>query len=486
MPEVTAMLCGILPSSRTGRNAFIAAALACGLGFGAAAASAQATGSQLGMTLGGSGELYSTQTGLYGALFGGGGIEGVQSVGASTPVLALQVTLPGAPPQLLLVPSSDDGSVESSPALVYEDQSDTLFVVWVSTTDQVASSIKLVSYSGGQWSQPITVISNPYATKTTPQLALTRDSHQEIYPVTGSAVTHHRTVLSIVWSEDSASGVYQAYYAPVIFEDGIWIGTVPSPILLNSFDLAEQTTQGGPFPTPLAYAPSVQGGRDASTIIAGFASEVSGLLTAVEVDALPEDLRLLGDNCSAAILANGQAYFPGQLSALANQVQAALVANGSSFQPEALQGIISDALAQVTAGAPDLPTLALKTRAVIIDTGAKIAAARGLLPIVPALGPVAPSQVIEIVPPIGPSQFIQVRVAASRSTPAVGNTTNAQMFLSRTGDNAIVSWLSTGGGSLYYLNTRPDGTWSSGYQLQLAPTFNLTQALQVIQGRVYF
>jgi hypothetical protein len=481
MLEVTAILSFL--KSRAGRNAVATAALVCALGLGAAAAGAQPV-NPMGMTLGGSGELYTAKTGLYGALFGGAITEGVQSVGASTPVLALQITVPGSTPQLQLVPSTDDSAVESSPALIYEDQSKTLFVVWVSTTDQVASSIKLASFSGGQWSQPITIISNPYATKTTPQLAVTRDSHQEIYLLTGSPVTHHRTVLHTVWSEDSASGVYQAYYAPVIFEDGIWIGTVPSPILLNAFDLAEQATQGGPFATPLAYAPSLQGGRDAGTVIAGFASEISGLLTAVEVDTLPEDLRLLADSCSAALLATGGAYFPGQPSQLANLVQAAIVANGGAFQPEALQGIVTDAQAAVLGGAPDLPTMALKMQGVIIDSGAKFSA-RGLKPIVSAPGPVAPSQVIEIIPPIGPPQYLQVRVAASRTTPTVGATGNVQMFLSRTGDNAIVSWLSADTTSLFYVNTQPDGTWSSNYQLQLEPSLNLTQAVQIVQQRVY-
>ncbi len=477
------MLSSFFHGSRAARRAVASAALACALGFCAATADAQPV-SPMGMTLGGSGELYAAKTGLYGALFGGATTEGVQSVSASTPVLALQITLPGTPPQLLLVPSTDDTAVESSPALVYEDQSKTLFVVWVSTTDQVASSIKLVSFSGGQWSQPITIISNPYATKTTPQLAVTRDSHQEIYPVTGSPVTHRRTVLHTVWSEDSASGVYHAYYAPVIFEDGIWIGTVPSPILLNSFDLAETTTQGGPFATPLAYTPSLQGGRDAATVIAGFASEVSGLLTAVEVDTLPEDLRLLADSCSASLLATGGKYFPGQLSQLASQVQATLIANGGSFQPEALQGIITDVQAEVLAGAPDLPALAAKMQGVIIDSGAKFSA-RGIKTIVQALGPVAPPQVIEIVPPIGPSQYLQIRVAASRTTPAVGGTSNVQMFLSRTGDNAAVSWLSADTTSLFYVSTQPDGTWSSNYQLQLVPSLNLAQAVQIVQQRVY-
>jgi hypothetical protein len=448
----------------------------------------------LNLALGGNGQLYSVQAGLYGALFGSAGVQAAVAGApapsqppANTSVLALDTTAPGAPTQRQLVPTTDDGAVDSSPALIYEDASSTLFLVWVSSSDPTSSVVKLLSYNGSQWSQPIQIISNPYATKTAPQLTLTRDSYPLTDATTGAVTVHRRTVLHVVWSEDSLSGLYQAYYAPVIFEDGVWIGTVPEPMLLNSYDLAESTTPGGPFATPLVYSPTVQSGRDVSTAITAFASDASGMLTAVELDFLPEQLRMLADSCAAAMTANGAQYFPGNLTALAAQAQAALQANGSAFQPEALQAIGSDMQTQIlSGGTSNLTTMALKTRAVIIDSGARLAA-RGLKigPLAPP-GTIAPSQIVEIVPPNGgPSQFLQFRVASTRPWPTVGGTNGMQLFVSHTGDNALASWLSADGTSAYYTNTQLDGSWSPSHQIQLSTSLTLDQALQVLQQRVY-
>src|SRR5437588_7825275 len=322
-------------------------ALIFGLGLVATGARAE----HLSMALGADGQLYSVTAGSYGTLF-----PGSSTYPASTPVLALDTVTGGGKPQRQLVQGTGNGDSETAPALIYEDGSKTLFVVWIAGSDSLNWFVKLASYSGGQWSQAITILSNPYALKTPPQLALTRDAHQEADPATGNPVTHHRTVLHVVWSEDSASGRYQTYYEPVIFEDGVWIGTVPTPIHLNDLDAAEQTAPAGagPVVTPLVYTPNVQSGRDLSTAVAGFASETSGMLTVVEIDVLPEELRILADTGAAAVTSNGAAYFPHQLSNIANLAQNAVLASGGAFQPETLQPIVAAVQQQILAGASDL------------------------------------------------------------------------------------------------------------------------------------
>jgi hypothetical protein len=427
--------------------------------------------------LGANGELYSVTAGLYGTLF-----PGSSTYPAQRPVLALDTTVPGSAPQRQLVPSTQDEFVESSPALIYEDGSKALFVVWVQHDLGAVSGIMMASYSGGQWSPAINIISNPYALKTSPQLAVTRDTHQELDPATGAPATHRRTVLHIVWAEDSANGLYQAYYAPVMFEDGAWIGTVPTPIRLNQFDAAEQTAQGGPFLTPLVYTPAVQGGRDSSTVVGGFASETSGLLTAVEVDVLPEELRILADACAAAIAGKGAQYFPAQLGSIADLAQAAILANGGFFQPEVLQAIIASVRQQILAGDADLHHMVVKSRGHVVETGSKFSR-RGLRLIAP--GPVAPSQILEIVPDSGPSQFIQFRVASARQAPAVG-ANGLQLFLSRSGGDALAAWTSADNKSVLYTSTQPDGSWSSVLQLQLSTTLDLQHAYQVLQQRILY
>jgi hypothetical protein len=449
----------------------------------AALTASPARADHLGTALGSAGQIYTVTAGAYGTLF-----PGSHTYSAETPVLALDTTLPGAAPTRQVVPSSADGDVELSPALIYEDSSKTLFVVWVSS-NAASSFIELTSYDGSRWSPAITILSNVYAPKTPPQLAMTRDTHQEVDPVSGSQVTRHRTVLHIVWSEDSTSGKYQAYYTPVIFEEGAWIGTVPTAIHLNAFDAPDQAghagpgTGAGPFNSPLVFAPTVQGGRDTSTAIAGFASNVSGMLTATEIDVLPEELRILADACSATILANGAQYFPNQLGTLATQVQNVVMSDSGAFQAEALQAIASAAQSSITAGASDVTTMAGRTRATIVEIGARFAR-RGLR-IDPGAPGVALPQIVEILVPGAPSHFLQFRVTASRPSPAVG--TNAlQLFLSRTGQDALAAWTNAAGSSVFYTGTQPDGSWSGVNQLQISSTMSLQQAYQVLEQRMQY
>jgi hypothetical protein len=438
----------------------------------------------LGTALGADGQLYVVRAGPYGALF-----PGQNNYNTATPVLVLDTTLPGSPPQRQLVPGNADGTAESSPALIYEDASKTLYVVWVSSSNSVGSVIKLASYAANQWSPAITIIGNPSASKTPPQLAVTRDTHQETDPVSGNPVTHSRTVLHIVWSEPAANGLSQAYYAPVIFEDGVWIGVVPAPTHLDTFDALDQSGQTapgagpGPFSSPLADNPTVQGGRDTSTVVTGFASNASGMLTAVEVDVLPEELRILADTSSAAILATGGQYFPGHLGALAALVQTVILSNGGAFQPEALQAISTAAQAQVMAGATDLTTMANRIGATIVDTGAKFAL-RGLrMGGFGGAGQIVPPQVVAILVPNAPSHYLQFRVTSTRPLPAVG-ANGLQLFLSRSGIDALAAWTGPNSGAVLYSNTQPDGTWSSQKQLQVSSTLSLQQAYQVLEQRM--
>jgi hypothetical protein len=483
MPEVTTMRKTIMVA--------LPAILALSVIIAITAAPAYAE--HLDKALGADGEIYQVTAGLYGALFPNG-----HAYDQTTSVLALDTTVPGSSAKRQLVQGTSDSDVKSAPALIYEDGSKTLFVVWVTTTHSVSSAIKLASYDGKQWSPPITIVGNPHSPKTPPQLAVTRDSHQEVDAASGKPVTRHRTVLHLVWSENTQGSFYQAYYAPVIFEEGAWIGSVPDPARLNSFDLAEQAPQAagsGPFDSPLVLTPALQNGRDTSTVVAGFASDVSGMLTTVEVDVLPEELRMLADSGSAAVLANSQ-YFPFQLDALAANVKAVILGSGSAFQPEALQAIAGAAQALISSSnsAANVTELADKARGQIVDIGARFSM-RALRVNFP--GPIAPPKIAEITVSKQPSHFLQYRVTATRPCPPV-TPDGLQVFLSRTGSDALLAWTGAsntsgaGGNStqastaLLYTSTQPDGTWSSVHQLQLSDSMSLQQAYQVLAQRMQY
>ena len=63
--------------------------------------------------LGSSGEVYQVKSGKYGDLFPGG-----QGTAPGTPVLAIDVTRPGAAPQRVLIPDTLDSAAESSASLL--------------------------------------------------------------------------------------------------------------------------------------------------------------------------------------------------------------------------------------------------------------------------------------------------------------------------------------------------------------------------------
>src|SRR4051812_24134479 len=77
--------------------------------------------------LGTAGEVYLSKVGAYKDLF-----PKEHATASGNTVLAIDLIQPGATQQRLLVPYTMGADVESSPAVLFEDDSDTLFVVWAS------------------------------------------------------------------------------------------------------------------------------------------------------------------------------------------------------------------------------------------------------------------------------------------------------------------------------------------------------------------
>ena len=111
----------------------------------AAVSATAARADHLGTALGADGELYTVTAGLCGTLFPS---ATGPCTNAKWPVLALDTTLPGATAQRQLVQGTADTSVKSSPALIYEDGSKTLFVVWRLFCD---SKVILVPVANDCW-----------------------------------------------------------------------------------------------------------------------------------------------------------------------------------------------------------------------------------------------------------------------------------------------------------------------------------------------
>jgi hypothetical protein len=434
------------------------------------------------VALGSDGTVYQARAGLYGDLFPTG-----KGVAPSNPVIALDVTKPGGVTQRLLEPDSVGAGIDSSPSVVFEDDSQTAFVLWESEIN-IHPVLELSGFDGTNWAKAITVVGNPFASKTSSQFTITRDSY-DLTDVNGVSSTHHRTILHLIWQEVGAANVLETFYTPIVLNDGMYLGWNP---VYNLDDLMQLPASSGlaalaaPQPTLLS-APIVQAGRDARTIVIAYTSSPLAQLATVEIDVLPEQLMQLSDDARSHIIDIGHDTYPSDLATLAEKARSHIIDIGVAFEPEVVQSIADQVQSQIlTDTSGDLPTLAGKARSHIIDIGAKLAN-RGLRS-ASTNAPVAQLVEVDSAPSSTtlqdanqtPYSLFQVRVPASLPAPRVGPGV-VKMFVSQSGENMIVSWAQSD--RVLYRNSQPNG-WSDPKTLLFSSNMDINKAYQILGQRL--
>jgi hypothetical protein len=475
----------------------LTSAIGCWLGLGAAAA----FGYQPDTALGTNGELYQLRTGTYGDLF-----PGRRQTDRANRVLALEIVRPGELPARLLVPATEGPEPEGSAALVFESESNTVFVLWESRTTANSSILRLSGYDGTRWLSAIEIAGNSAAVKTSPQLAVTR----QVVAVPAAAVAvgvgvgggpgvvlgpaiKHQTVLHLCWAEDGAGhGVYDTFYTPVILEDGAYLGWNPI-YRLNDFDSAGLSVPAAGGSPELQRAPTLSEGRDGRTIVVSFASTVSGHLVVLQIDLPPSELQQLADGARATIIDTGRQLDlsqPGVLGQLAEKARATVESLGGFFEPEVIESMADHVRGQIAGGGSnDLVSLAEGARATIIDTGVRLGG-HGLR----TGGAFAETRkVVQInrdpehsdqaAPPGELGHLFEFQVVSSRPLPQPpqGGAGAIQVFLSQSGQNQIVSWASPD--QVLYRESTADG-WSDVRAVQLTDTLDLAKAYDTLAQRV--
>jgi hypothetical protein len=433
--------------------------------------------------LGASGEVYQVKSGKYGDLFPAG-----QGTAPGTPVLAIDVTRPGAPTQRVLIPDTLDSAAESSASLLYEDDSKTVYVVWESQ-EGIHPVLRLAGFDGNAWSTPISVVGNPFAPKTSPQFAITRESFEEAGGEDDdSVVVKHRNTLHLIWQEEGAvTGALETFYTPVVFVDGIYAGA--NPVYSLSDFLPDGAAAGDIQPT-LLRAPAIQTGQDQRTVVVAFASLAKGRLATVEIDVLPEELSRLSEKARSHIIEIGRSLYPSNLPVLAEKARSHIIEIGVAFHPELALTLADQVRATILANdASDLGQLAEKARSHIIEIGAKLSG-RGLrnlkeqanTQIVQVDDPVDVSRLVAPTPKptVAAAYLIQVRVASSRPVPRVGPG-NVALFVSEAGDDVLVSWAQVDK-VLYRLST--DASWTEPRELRFTPSLDVNKAYDILSQRV--
>lgn len=316
-----------------------------------------------------SGETLSVLSGSYASLFPGGG-----AAAHDDPVLALEVrnTLTGSV-ERLLVPGTGDPRLELSPSIVFEPTSERAYLVWEARTNAIHSQVLIGSHGAGGWTEPIEVNNgSSYALKGSPQVAVSRDRFFEV--VDGVATQHSRTVVHVVWWQETNTDV-RAFLAPVTIVDG------QAPRALDIVELSELdrllATGAGSVPgSALQRHPILLPGRDQRRVVVGFIGANSGLLTGIELEALPREVADLADRARGHIIdlaadptlsqperasrarafisEQAHGFHPVVVSAAADQV-AALVGTADGGEPaaslgERARGHIIDLLGSPTVG----------------------------------------------------------------------------------------------------------------------------------------
>jgi hypothetical protein len=455
--------------------------LICALGLGLAVSATAFASHET--ALGSDGTVYQVRTGAYGDLFPTG-----KAADKASTVVALDVTKPGAPVQRVLVPDSAGPEVESSPSVVFEDDSQTVFLLWESAIN-IHPILELSGFDGTRWLPAITVTGNPFAVKTSPQFTITRDSYDQ-EDGNGGTTTRHRKILHLMWQEPGSGSQVKTLYTPIIINDGEYIGWNP---LYNLDDFLPALPAGLAAPTDVQTSvsgvPLIQSGRDERTVVAAYASTVRGQMATVEIDVLPEQLMQLADKARSHIIDIGRASYPNDLPGLAEKARSHIIDIGRAFHPEIGTSIADQVKSDILADTSgDLTSLAEKARSHIIDIGSKLSG-RGLRP---SSGDDPATQIVEIdgsplrVAAVAldatqsPYHLLQVRAVKTWSAPRVGPGT-VKVFVSQSGEDAIVSWAQAD--RVLYRNSQ-NGGWSDAKTLLFSDSLDLQKSYDILDQRI--
>jgi hypothetical protein len=422
------------------------------------------------LVLGADGALYSASVGRYADLFPGGG-----AAAADNTVLALDVKRPGAPSQRLLVRGSEGHEIENTPSLVYDQGTGSLYLVWISRESFVFPVLRLTSYDGSEWSEPVTVQGNVFAAKTAPQTLVTSDTFQR--RVAGAATEVRRIIIHLLWAEESATGGFDTFYAPVLLQENSY----PEPAeVFNLTDLAGSCA--GPATESLEMSPALVRGGGTHSVVAVFASRRTGCLTAVDIHALPEDLRGLADDARATIIHIGARAQQGTPDTIAAEIRKAILEAGEGMAPELVMAI-GRAIEEKLGARGTFPKdpdsvlgIADDARATIIHIGARLSR--------PGLrAPAGASSVVRVTaaaPLQSLAQLVEFRTAFEATPPSVGNG-SVRLFASEDGDALLVSWVRNQ--RVIYRVSQGDG-WSEPLELVLGENLDLPSAYKVLDERV--
>ena len=435
--------------------------------------------------LGKNGDIYKVTVGTYSELIPAG-----TEASADAEVLRLEARRGSGTVEHHLVPGSEPDDSDKTPSLSFDASTGQLYVVWSSNNDSTLTRINLASFDGNEWADTIEVSGNIYSNKSAPRLAVTHDRFELAEGSPGESST--RTVLHVVWSEDTTGGE-KVMYAPVVLIDGALASTWRRVHRLN--DYVSQGLIDEPFngevPASLLKAPTVDAASESNAVVIGFADSASGALVQLELSTpateLSELAGSLADHLDSTNLCQRiEDEEPDAIATVAEAARVHIVVVGRRIRSRVLGALAQDVKNVLVRRSTDLcaegglTNVSSAARVHIVVVGARSqegdllekATAGDSHVLLAAAQPVGDDYV---------QHLARLQVKSERAAPTIGSG-QPTIFVSPEGTGAVVAW--ENGSAMTYVETDPaTGSWSESFSLQVGDDLSSSEAYSILRDR---
>jgi hypothetical protein len=445
-----------------------ATALALGLLLCASASALDRTGA-----IGSDGEIYLTRVGPYGLLFPRG-----NSYPANNIVLALEVSRAGRPADRILVPGTEGAEIESSSYAVFEETSQSLYLLWQTNVSSV-NQLVLRSFRNGSFGPSIEVAAGSFeAAFSAPQAAVTRDEFS-VSSVDGGTTTVHRTLLHLIWWQQEGPG-NRVLYAPITLLEGVYTGWHPV-YALNDFDSSDDDPVAAADTLPQLYrAPRIQMGRNDHSVVVSFANERNGRMAVLDISVIAGEISFIADKIRSHVIEIGRRN--PNLQAVADRIRSHVIEIGR-LNPQVLSFLSNDVYEHIlsaggqfvdggnyTGLADDVSTYVTRSAANLLENGRL-----GETSTAPQILRLARSEDGAL-----GATHLQLRGVFSRTAPhtAAAATT---IFASEDGKTVLVAWDTVS--QIRYRESSPEG-WSEVLAIVITPELTREKAYAFLEQRL--
>lgn len=436
------------------------------------------------------GTVYEVHSGLHVDLF-----PALDPAGANAEesVLVLDITRPGETVERTIVPPTSGEEFEFSPGLLYSKETGQLNVVWEShQADEV--SVLLARFDGVEWASIDEIFFDSAGHR--PTIAVTTDAfHVDIED--GPSIDAERQILHLIWSQSEATE-YQLGYSPVILLNGTYIGSQET---LSLPHLNPDANQEGDATLPEMFQITVND-SDFDQVSLSFASSATRLATTYRIDITPMEVVHLGDLIRDFVL-EGEGFNPQNIAAFADQLGITIIDTGRRRQFRSRSVLSSSVLDYVASGASrfvrehgvsygddQLATLADDVKQEILQLSSSL--------YFPASATTSQAKskssnsflVINVSDALGDeasparSHVLELRSAFEVALPDSGGN-EMKLLTSDSGQDFLAAWPDAENVDLlWYVESKPDGTWSEAQALLLSDSLTLKQAHSLLAQRL--